>query len=144
MTSPATSGRQSGGRFGPGNPGKPKGARNRSTLALEALLEKGGKAVTRKAIELAKDGDATALRLVMERILPTRRGRPVTLPDMPKITSVADVPAVVASIMEAVAVGDLTADEASDLTAIMDRYVKAVEATEHEARLKALEERMSK
>ena len=27
-----------GGRFQPGNPGKPKGARHRTTLAIEALL----------------------------------------------------------------------------------------------------------
>lgn len=145
MSAPSTQpGRRSDGRFGPGNPGKPKGARHKTTRALEALLEKDAKAVTRKALELAKNGDATALRLVIERILPARRGRPVALPGMPKITGVADVPAVVAHIMEAVADGELTAEEANDLTAIMDRYVKAVEATEHEARLKVLEERLAK
>ncbi len=141
MTKPAPDQtRRSDGRFGPGNPGKPRGARNKTTVALEALLDKGAKAITRKAIAMAKDGDSTALRLVIERIIPARRGRPVSLPDMPKIASVADVPAVVASIMESVAAGDLTAEEASDLTAIMDRYVRAVCATEYESRLKSLEE----
>lgn len=145
MSAPAPKpGRRSDGRFGPGNPGKPKGARHKTTRALEALLEKDAKAVTRKALELAKNGDATALRLVIERILPARRGRPVVLPGLPKITGVGDVPAVVAHIMEAVADGELTAEEANDLTAIMDRYVRAIETTEHEVRLKALEERMAK
>ena len=133
-------GRRSDGRFAPGNPGKPRGARNRTTVALEELLDNGAKAVTRKAIAMAKKGDPTALRLIIERIIPARRGRPVSLPDMPKIESVKDVPAVMASIMAAVAAGELTAEEANDLTAIMDRYVKAVEATEIAERLNAIEE----
>lgn len=140
----AADGRRKDGRFAPGNPGKPRGARHKTTLALEKLLDKDGKDIVKKAIALAKDGDSTALRLVIERIIPARRGRPVSLPDMPKITSVSDVPAVVAHIMEAVAEGELTAEEAADLTSIVDRFVRAVEATEHEARLKALEERMAK
>ena len=37
-----------------GNPaGRPKGSRNRSTLALEAIFEAEAEAITRKAIELA-------------------------------------------------------------------------------------------
>ena len=41
-----------------GNPnGRAAGSRNRATLAIEALLEGEGEALTRKAIELAKAGD---------------------------------------------------------------------------------------
>ena len=44
-----------------GNPnGRAAGSRNRATLAIEALLEGEGEALTRKAIELAKDGDMQA------------------------------------------------------------------------------------
>ena len=47
-----------------GNPkGKPKGVRNRLTLAAEALLDGEAETITRKAVELAKDGDMTAIRL---------------------------------------------------------------------------------
>ena len=42
--------------------GRTKGARNRATLAAEALLEGEAEALTRKAIELALAGDPTALR----------------------------------------------------------------------------------
>ena len=46
-----------------GNPsGKPKGSLNRVTLAIQSLLDGEGEELTRKAIELAKDGDLTALR----------------------------------------------------------------------------------
>jgi hypothetical protein len=45
-----------------GNPaGKLKGTRNKTTLAVEALLDGEAETITRKAIELAKDGDLAAL-----------------------------------------------------------------------------------
>jgi len=60
-----------------GNPsGRPVGARNRATLAMESLLDGEAEAITSKAIELAKKGDGPALRLCMERIMPARRDRP--------------------------------------------------------------------
>ena len=53
--------KQRGRPFKPGqsgNPaGKPKGARNRSTIAAELLLEGEARALTRKAIELGLAGD---------------------------------------------------------------------------------------
>src|SRR5215831_6568815 len=41
--------------FKPGNAGRPKGARNRATVAAEALLDGQAEALTRKAIERALD-----------------------------------------------------------------------------------------
>ena len=49
-----------------GNPsGRPRGARNKTTLAVEALLDGEAEVLTRKAIERAKDGDSVALRLCL-------------------------------------------------------------------------------
>jgi hypothetical protein len=67
------------GKFRPGNPGRPKGARHRTTLAIEAILDGEAEALTRKAIELAKAGDTTALRLCLERLAPPRKDRPLKL-----------------------------------------------------------------
>ena len=50
--------------------GKRQGARHRTTLAAEALLDGEAKALTRKAIELALVGETVALRLCLDRILP--------------------------------------------------------------------------
>jgi len=62
-----------------GNPhGRPRGARNRATIAAETLLDGEAYALTRKAIDLAKQGDTAALRLCIERILPARKDRPVS------------------------------------------------------------------
>jgi Family of unknown function (DUF5681) len=68
-------------RFQPGqsgNPnGRPPGSRNKSTLAVEALLDGEAEVLTRKAIELAKAGDLVALRLCLDRVCPPRKDRPV-------------------------------------------------------------------
>jgi hypothetical protein len=72
-----------GRRFQPGvsgNPaGRPKGAKNKSTLAAEALLDGEAEALTRKAVEMALRGDTVALRLCLERLMPPRRDRPVAV-----------------------------------------------------------------
>ena len=82
VTGPERTGRkQADTRFKPGqsgNPdGRPKGARNATTLALEALLDGQANALTQKAIDLALTGDMAALRLCLDRILPPRKDRPV-------------------------------------------------------------------
>ena len=54
-------------RFKPGksgNPaGKPKGARNKSTLAAEALLDGEAEALTRKAVQMALAGHLLVFRM---------------------------------------------------------------------------------
>src|SRR5262245_3660332 len=67
---------QHGNRFGKG---RPVGSRNKSTLALQALLDGDGEAITRKAINLAKSGNESARRLCLERLIPPRRERTVRL-----------------------------------------------------------------
>ena len=82
-----------------GNPaGKPKGSRNKTTLAMEALLDGEHEAITRKAIELAKDGDGLALRLCIERLLPPRRDRPVKF-KLSKLETAADAAAALSDIL---------------------------------------------
>lgn len=77
-------GRNADGTFTVGNRGKPKGARDKATLAVLKLLDGEAEALTRKAVELALAGDTTALRLCLERIAPPRKDAPVKveLPDI--------------------------------------------------------------
>jgi hypothetical protein len=122
-----------------GNPaGKPKGTRNRATMVAEQLLDGEAGALTRKAIELAKDGDTTALRLCIERILPARKDRPVSF-DMPRVEKVRDVLMAVTSIVRAVADGNLTPAEAAELSKVVDGFTRAVELVEIDERLGKLE-----
>ena len=126
--------------FEPGNPGKPKGARHRATLAVEALLDGEAEALTRKAIEMALGGDMTALRLCLDRVAPARKGRTVVF-DMPDVTAAADLVAALRAILRATADGTLTPDEAASFASLIEANRRAIETAEIEERLAALENR---
>jgi len=141
---PETTGREQDGKFAPGqsgNPaGRPRGARHKTTLAVQAMLEGEAEALTRKAVELALAGDITALRLCLERIAPARKDYPVSI-SLPDITSAADASRVMAALLAAVGNGDVTPSEGSEVAKLVETYINTLEATEYEARLRALEER---
>ncbi|MFE1603334.1 DUF5681 domain-containing protein [Methylobacterium sp. ID0610] len=122
-----------------GNPaGKPKGARHKTTVAMEALLAGEAEGLTRRAIELAQEGDTVALRLCLDRLLPVRRNRPVPFA-LPPIATTADLTKATSALLEAVARGELTPSEAAELGKLVDSHVKAIEVTDIQARLDALE-----
>jgi hypothetical protein len=133
---PTTRGRP----FARGNAGRPKGARNRTTLAVEALLDGEADRLTRKAIKLALAGDSTALRLCMDRIAPLRRGRAVRFP-LPPIKTTANVVDALAAVSKAMAAGQLSPAEAVEVAAVIELQRKAIETAELETRLARLEER---
>jgi len=66
-----------GGRFAPGNTGRPAGALHKVMRAVEVLLEGQGEELTCKAIEVARGVDTTVLALCIERIASTRKDAPV-------------------------------------------------------------------
>ena len=123
--------------------GKPKGARHRATLAAEALLDGEAEALTRKVIELALGGDGTALRLCLDRILPPRRERPVRF-TLPPLAGAGDAVAAMAAITAAVAAGEISPGEATELSRLVQGYVAALEASEFDQRLRAIEARNAK
>ena len=132
------SGRNTDGTFGPGNPGKPKGARHRATQAALALLDGEAEALTRQAVTMALCGDTTALRLCLERIAPPRRDAPVTF-DLPRMKTARDAATAAGAVLEAVALGDLTPTEGAHIMGLVETYRRTLETSELEARLAALE-----
>jgi hypothetical protein len=74
--------------------GRPQGARNRATLAAEALFDSEAEALSWKAVELALGGSEGALRLCLDRIVAPRRERPIQLA-VPPIRSASDIAAAV-------------------------------------------------
>src|SRR5690242_16581472 len=125
-----------------GNPaGKPKGARHRVTLAAEALLDGEAEGLSRKAVELALQGDTVALRLCLERILPPRKDRPAPV-RLPTLETAADAAQATAAIVQAVAAGELTPSEATELSKLVEIFARTLEVSEFETRLAALEQRL--
>jgi len=111
------------GQFVPGVSGNPagrrEGSRNRATLALQALLDGEGERIIRKAVDMALAGNETALRLVLERLLPVAKDRPITL-DLPKLAKPSDVAEAVRRAVEAVATGEVTPAEAETVLKLLE------------------------
>ena len=122
-----------------GNPsGRTPGCRNQATRIAEALLDGDVEALTQKAVALALDGNAAALRLCFDRIIAPRRARPVHL-DLPPIAEPADVAAAMAAVTAAVAEGAITPAEGAEVGMVVETYLRALEASDFDRRLKALE-----
>lgn len=141
---PEITGRKQAGRFPPGesgNPsGRPVGARHRTTLAIEALLEGQHEALTKKAIDKALEGDTVALRLCLDRIAPARKDAPVAF-DLPAIETAADVVGASSALLAAVAGGAVTPDEGGRVMALLTAHRAIVETHDLETRIKSLEEK---
>lgn len=127
------------GKFAKGNPGRPEGARHKTTRAVEALLAGDAEALTRKVVEVALKGDTTALRLCLERIVPVRKDCPVQF-DIPEMSNAIDAAQAAAVVLQSVAVGNITPLEGASVMGLIDSYRRTLEATEIETRIKQLEE----
>src|SRR5262245_11671240 len=126
--------------FKPGNPGRPPGSKNKTTRMAEQLAEGQAEQVVQKLLELARAGNVAALRMVLDRVWPPRKGQPVNVV-MPPINSSQDLFHAIAAIWTAIREGRLTPEEASDLSILIDRSLQAIELYDITKRIAALEAR---
>ncbi len=122
-----------------GNPKGPgTGSRNRASLFLDRMAEGEADAVLASVLSAAKAGDMAAAKLLLDRVWPQRRGRPVHL-DLPWMEMPADLAAALGAVASAVARGDISPEEGSAVAAVLEAQRRATEAQELEQRLAALE-----
>ena len=131
-------GRNTAGQFSAGNSGRPRGSRNKATLAIESLLQGQAEALTQTALTKALEGDSVALRLCMDRIAPPPKDAAVTF-SMPTMCNAMDATEAAGSVLRAVSEGELTPLEATRVMGLIDSYRRTLELTEIEQRLQALE-----
>jgi hypothetical protein len=127
--------------FEPGNKvgrGRPAGSRNKSTVALQSMLDQRAEAILAKAVLMALQGDTTALRLCVERLLPPRRNNPVRF-KLPPINSAADVARALSKVIQGVANGKLAPAEGEKITAMLESVQGIIESVDHGKRIEALE-----
>jgi len=79
-----------------------------------------------------------AMRLCIERIRPPCRERTVKF-ESPPIESAADIAPAMKAVTSALAAGTITPGEAATIAAVVDTFVRAIEATDFERRLKIVE-----
>ena len=132
-------GRNTDGQFTDGNSGRPRGSRNKATIAIESLLEGQSEALTQTAISKALDGDSVALRLCLDRIAPPMKDKPVIFP-LPQMQDAMDASQAAGSVLSAVSEGNLTPIEGTRVIGLIDSYRRTLELTEIENRVKVLED----
>jgi len=124
-----------------GNPtGKPAGARNKATIMVQAIMERGAKDIAEAVVGLAKEGDLSAARLVLERLVPPAKERPIFLA-LPDTGSAEGIDEAQNAILKAVAAGELLPGEATTLAGIVEARRKALETQTLEQRITALEKK---
>ena len=138
MVTRNNTGNTRGRPFAKGNAGRPSGSLNKATVAAQALLDGEAEALTRKAVEMALEGNMAALRLCLERICPPRKERPLAV-ELPAIEGVAGLPHLTSVILSAVGKGELETGQAAVLASLVTNYGKVLELAELEKRIKALE-----
>jgi Family of unknown function (DUF5681) len=141
---PAPEQRVRGRPFQPGQSGNPqgrmRGSQNKTTQMLAALLEAEAEEVTRAVVEKAKQGDLTAAKIVLDRLLPSRRDRPLQF-ELPSFEKPGDAVTASTAVLAAVASGDLTPSEGAEIAKLIEGHIRVLEVTDFEQRLRALEAR---
>jgi hypothetical protein len=131
--------RDAAGRFVAGQSGNPagkrQGTRNRKTVLLEALRDGEGEAAARVVIERALAGDAVAARFVVSLISPRPRGRTIQL-EMPEDDD-CNVVAAYNSALRALCEGEITPDEAVQVSRFLDGRRRVLQAWQLEDKLTA-------
>lgn len=116
--------------------GRPVGSKDKRT-ELRQLLQPQAKDLLQKAVDLALDGDPQALRLCIDRLVPSLKAtaEPVNA-GLPTTGTLAEQGA---AIFRAAALGEIGTDEATALMSILAGQVKIIELADIVGRIEALE-----
>jgi len=130
--------------FEPGNKfgrGRPRGSRNKTTMAAQALLFSHADAIMRTAIMMmVKDKDPIMLRAGLDRILPVSKEMRVNIGPL-RTATISDVSKSSEAVVKKAASGKLTITEAQGFADLLEGRRKVIETEELSLRIAALESR---
>ena len=123
-----------------GNPeGRPKGTTDRRT-ELRALLAPHAPELIQKLVDLALEGDTSAIKICLDKVIPNIKptDEPVSIAEF---SEAADLTAKGELVMAAVADGELTPDQGSSLQSIIAAQGRILEVNDLAERVAALEQK---
>lgn len=126
---------QTGNRFGKG---RPRGSRNKTTIAAMEMIHSYSEPLIRKAISMALQGDTAVMKPLLDRIVPVARETPVSVGRV-RWATIEDLTKAGESVLARVASGDLLISEARGLAELIDGQRRVLETEELERRIRALE-----
>ena len=122
-----------------GNPkGKPHGTRNKATQMVLGLMEGSAEEITHAVLTAARAGDLSAAKMVLERLAPPMRERPINI-ELPATASAQGCSEAQDAILQAVGAGDLLPGEGVALAGIVENRRRAIETVALDERITALE-----
>lgn len=128
-----------------GNPkGRPKGSRNAVTLLAEALLNDEAEVIIRKVVEKALEGGSAAMRLAIERMIPAKRQRTVTIDFEDEINTAADAARASSAIVSACVSGEISFEEANQMIGLIQTHVTLLQSADLEERMASAEKVLQK
>ena len=121
--------REGNGHFAKGNrggPGRPRSVVSRGAVVLDGMGAEAGKQLVQVMLDKALAGDTRAADLLLSRIWPARRGRPVEI-DVAPIRSVSDYVSAATGVTNAVMRGEMTAHEGRAVSSMLELQVKTID-----------------
>jgi hypothetical protein len=105
---------------------------------LNELLESEGEHLLRACIERGRSGDTAALRMAIDRLMPTARENCIKV-ELPPLESVSDVPRAIGMVVARVAAGELAPSEGATVVGMLSSMRAAFETVDLAARITAIE-----
>jgi len=118
--------------------GRPRGSRNKTSTLAQELLDSYSEPLIRKCIMMAMHGDTTAMRLCMERILPSRRELPVKIGKLSTRTA-EELAKASETVIEKVTAGELTPGQGQAFAEVFNRRREVLLTSDIDQRLRAME-----
>ncbi len=115
------------GRFVKGLSGNPAGRPKQDSALIREQLAEHKEAVIQKVLDLALEGDVTALKMIMDRIAPTLK--PVSLPSAIEVPDGATFTEMAKIIINQSIAGEIAPNEAAQLLNAIQQ-LKSVNLTE--------------
>jgi hypothetical protein len=103
------------------------------------MAEKGAEVVMEAVLAAAKNGDIGAASLLLSRIWPPRKGRPIRF-ELPDLLQPGAAPVALATIAQLMASGEISSEEGAEIAKVVETYAHAVDMTELLRRIEKLEE----
>lgn len=122
--------------------GRPKGTRNKTVILLENMIDGEAEEICRTVINLAKSGDLQAAKILLDRILPAKKDRPVSI-SLPKVTDTKSAKEALSTIFEAMSEGEITPLEGEAFIKVIEMHNRTIEMLDFEERLKSIEEKLN-
>ncbi len=126
-----------------GNPtGRPRGSKSVASKLLDSMGTEAAGSIMTSVIEAAQAGDMRAAEIVLARLWPVRRGRPIIM-ELPDTRSLEGLQAAMAKVVELMSAGQISTEEAASITAVLETNRKIIETVELQHRLQAVEDKIS-